>query len=248
MLNRFRWTFATLLALALFGTMRAQEKTPAQTSGPPRGELRQRTLGTVTSVGVDRFEIKKMDGTTLTVFVNDQTRYREQQGELHLEDLKAGDHVGVRGEPNADKQFVAAGVMRLTDEQFQRFQAGGGQGPGGPGGGGWGGPGGGPRAGGEIIAIDQNRITVRNPRQGQMVIVVNEQTTFRKEGQAITLKDLKVGDRIFALGKEQDGQLVATQVRAGRLGMGRDHQGPRPGEAGGPPPGEPQSPPPQPQQ
>ena len=198
-------------------------------------------MGTITSVGVDRFEIKKLDGTTQIVMVNDQTRYRqrvegqEQPKELALEDLKVGDHVTVRGTPNADKQVVAMGVNRVTEEQFQRFQSAGG--PGGPGGGGFGGRGGGgfgpggggPRAGGEIVSINGNQIKVQSRRGGERVIVVNDQTTFTKDGKTITLKDLKVGDRIFATGKEADGQFVATEVRSGPFGGGRG------GWTGGPP-------------
>jgi hypothetical protein len=163
--------------------------------------------GTITSVGVDRFEIKKEDGTTQTVIVNDQTRFREQQQQLHLEDLKVGDHVFVRGQLNADKQFVAGAVMRGSGEQLR------------PGGGQFG-PNAGNRAGGEIISIEQNQIKVRG-RQGERTIVVNDQTAFMKEGQAIKLKDLKVGDRIFAIGKDVDGKFVATDVRSGRMGGGQ---------------------------
>jgi hypothetical protein len=204
--------------------------------GPPP------VMGTITSVGVDRFEIKKPDGTTQTVMVNDQTHFRQRQEgqgqpqELQLEDLKVGDHVMVRGTPNADKQVVAMGVNRVTAEQFQRFQSGGGPGGGGPGGGqggpgegggGFGGgmgPGGGGmagnRAGGEIVSINGNQIKVQSRRGGDRVIVVNDQTTFNKEGKTITLKDLKVGDRIFATGHEANGQFVATEVRSGRPGGG----------------------------
>jgi hypothetical protein len=194
--------------------------------GPPP------VMGTITSVGVDRFEIKKPDGTTETVMVNDQTHYRQrvegqqQPQELALEDLKVGDHVFVRGTPNADKQVVAAGVNRVTAEQFARFQSGGGPGggQGGPGGGGWQqGDGGmeGTRAGGEITSISGNQIKVQSRRGGERIIVVNDQTTFNKEGQTIALKDLKVGDRIFAMGKEANGQFVATEVHSGRPGGGR---------------------------
>jgi hypothetical protein len=183
-------------------------------------------MGTITSVGVDRFEIKRPDGTTQTVVVNNQTHFRQRQEqqqqpqELQLEDLKVGDHVIVRGTPNADKQVVAMGVNRVTEEQFQRFQSGGG--PGGPGGGmgpGGGGPNAGNRAGGEIVSINGNQIKVQG-RRGERIIVVNDQTTFDKEGKTITLKDLKVGDRIFAMGKEADGQFVATEVHSGRPGGG----------------------------
>lgn len=229
----------TILAFGLAALLVAQENPSPQgehqgrpgMGGPPP------VLGTITSVGVDRFEIKKPDGTSQTVMVNDQTHFRQrstQQGqqpqELQLEDLKVGDHIAVRGAPNGDKQVTAVGVMRLTEEQFQRIQSGGGPGGGqgeggGPGGGGWGARAGGSamegtRAGGEIESINGNQIKV-NGRRGERVIVVNDQTTFAKEGQTITLKDLKVGDRIFAMGKDVDGKFVATQVRSGRPGGGR---------------------------
>jgi hypothetical protein len=221
----------TILAFGLAALLAAQENPSPQgehqgqpgMGGPPP------VLGTITSVGVDRFEIKKPDGTSQTVMVNDQTHFRQrsaQQGqqpqELQLEDLKVGDHVAVRGAPNGDKQVTAMGVMRLTEEQFQRFQSGGG--PGGGLGGGWGVRAGSgmesTRAGGEIESINGNQIKV-NGRRGERVIVVNDQTTFGKEGQTITLKDLKVGDRIFAMGKNVDGMFVATEVRSGRPGGGR---------------------------
>jgi hypothetical protein len=78
---------------------------------------------------------------------------------------------------------------------------------------------------GEIVSINGNQIKVQTRRDGDRVIVVNEQTTYTKEGQTITLKDFKVGDRIFALGKEANGQFVATEIRSGRPGGGRGGRG-----------------------
>lgn len=215
MSNQLRLSIAVFLALTLARPLAAQGNPPGQGVQPPRREMGgERVMGTVASVGVDRFEVMKPDGTTQTVLVNNQTSYMEQQQRFQLEDLKPGDHIAVRGNLNSDKELVAIGVRRLTEEQLQRFQAGGERGPGG-----------GDRTGGDIISIDQNRIVVRNPRQGEKTIVINDQTTFTKEGQTITSKDLKVGDRIFASGKEVEGQFVATQVRTGRPGMGPERGG-----------------------
>ena len=237
MSKKLSLSMLVLLALSIASSLAAQQNPPSPGQEPPRQGMGgpPPVMGTITSVGVDRFEIKKPDGTTQTVMVNDQTHYRQrvegqqQPKELALEDLKVGDHVFVRGTPNADKQVVAMGVNRVTAEQFERFQSGGGPGGGGPGGGpggpgGWG-PGGGggmegTRAFGEITSINGNQIKVQSRRGGERVIVVNDQTTFSKEGQTITLKDLKVGDRIFAVGKEANGQFMATEVRSGRPGGG----------------------------
>ncbi len=228
--------FMVLLALGIAVSLGAQQDSPPPAPGQGQGQGRRGmggpppVIGTITSVGVDRFEIKKPDGSTQTVMVNDQTHFRQrQQGqqpeELHLEDLKVGDHVAVRNTPDAGSSSPAMAVNRLTDEEFQRFQNGGG--PGGPGGGRFGGfgpGGGGPRAGGEITAINGNQIKVRNRRGDERVIVVNDQTTYMKEGKTIALKDLKVGDRIFATGQENNGQFVATEVRSGFQGGGRGGQ------------------------
>jgi preprotein translocase subunit YajC len=172
-------------------------------------EERGGALGTISSVGVDRFEIKKADGSAQIVMVDDQTRYPQEEQEIQLEDLKPGDRVFVRGRTNANKEFVAVAVRRITDAEAQRFQN----------------PG--ERAFGEIVSIDKNQIRIRNPRQGEQTVVVNDQTEFMKQGQPLTLKDLKVGDRIFAMGKETQGQFLATRVLTGHAqGQGQQKAGP----------------------
>ena len=187
----------------------AGSQTEGQREGPGgQTQARDRVFGTINSVGVDRFEMKAIDGTTRTVMVDAQTRYqegpREAQKDIQLEDLKPGDHVMVRGRITESKDFVAVVVHRVTEEQIGRFS--------------------GERAFGEIVSIDGSQIKVRNQRQGERTIVVNDQTVFMKQGQPITLKDLKAGDRIFAQGKETDGQFVAARVFTGQFGP---HGGPR---------------------
>jgi hypothetical protein len=186
-----------VLVMAL-GTAAAQQR-PEQTPRAPAEAGEVRAFGTISSVGVDRFEIKKMDGSSQTILVDEQTKYQQGQQEIQLEDLKAGDRVAVRGRTNANQEFVALMVRRFTEEESQRFQN--------------------PseRAFGEIVSIGNGQIKVQNPRQGERIIVVNEQTEFIKDGQPITLKDLKVGDRIFALGKETQGHFVATRVTTGQF-------------------------------
>ncbi|MBZ5565329.1 MAG: DUF5666 domain-containing protein [Acidobacteriia bacterium] len=205
---------AALMLLAAAPARSAQDN--SQAPPPPagsreRGPQGPRAFGTITSVGVDRFAIKKLDGSTQTILVNDQTRYQEGQQKIQLEDLKPGDHTMVRGRMDDDKQFVAVQVRRVSDEEIQRFQNAG------------------ERAFGQILSIDKDQIKVRNPWQGDKTIVVNDQTQFMKDGQPIGLKDLKAGDRIFALGKETQGQFVATRVVTGQLrrqGARRDGEEP----------------------
>ena len=178
------------------------EKTQREFAGPA-------LFGTITSVGVDRFDIKKMDGSTQTVMVDEHTRYRQGQQDIQLEDLKPGDQVAVRGQANSNKEFVAEAVRRATADEMQRFQNAG------------------ERVFGAIVSIAKDQLKVSNPRQGERIVLVNEQTQFMKDGQPIALKDLKVGDRIFALGKETQGQFLATRVVTGQFrgpGQRRDSQ------------------------
>jgi len=183
-------------------TQTPPQNAPRQSAGPPLG-------GTITSVGVDRFEIKKMDGSTQTVMVDEHTRYRQGQQDIQLEDLKPGDRVFIRGQANSNKEFVAENVRRITAEEVQRYQNAG------------------ERVFGAIVSIDKNQFKVSNPRQGERIVVVNDQTQFMKDGQPIALKDLKVGDRIFAVGNETQGQFLATRVMTGQFrgpGQRRDNQ------------------------
>src|SRR5271157_3777284 len=108
------------IASCAFAQQKDEAKTPPQnapreSAGPPAG-------GTVTSVGVDRFEIKKMDGSSQTMMVNEHTRYRQGQQDIQLEDLKPGDQVFIRGQANSNNEFVAETVRRVTQDEIQRFQ------------------------------------------------------------------------------------------------------------------------------
>ena len=210
-------TLALCAALGMAAQQSAQtppERGPGRGGPAAQGEM---AGGTIASVGVDRIEIKKRDGTAQVVMVNDQTHYRQGQQEIQLEDLKPGDRVGIRGKTNDNKEFVALNVRRITEEEAQRFQ---------------GGPGAGERTGNrtgdKIVSIEGNQLKVQTRQQGEKLVWVNDQTTLMKDGQPITLKDLKVGDRIFAMGQEVDGKFTATRVMSGQFqrGGGQRQRGP----------------------
>src|SRR5579863_10389147 len=97
---------STALALCATLGMSAQQNTQTPERGPRGGPAAQGEMagGTITSVGVDRIEIKKQDGTAQVVMVNDQTHYRQGQQEIQMEDLKPGDRVFVRGKTNDNKE------------------------------------------------------------------------------------------------------------------------------------------------
>jgi hypothetical protein len=198
-----KWIVTVLLLLPLVGLSPASAQQgpepPAgrRFPGEPGGE---RIMGTVASVGVDRITVKTADGKDQTVLVGDGTRYREGRQEIQLEDLKPGDHVFVMGRAGSNNEITALTVRRVTEEQMQQFS--------------------GERAFGEIVAIGKNQLTLRSRRQGERVVKIDEQTTFMKDGKPSTFADLKVGDRVMAIGKEANGEFTATRVMSGMMGQG----------------------------
>jgi hypothetical protein len=206
-----------------------QQLDPRPGQGERRMPAGERVMGTVTSVGVDRLTIKTPDGKEHAVLVNDQTRYREGRKDIQLEELKPGDRVFVGGSENSNHELIAMMVRRVTGEEMQRFGSGG------------------DRAFGEIIAIEKGQIKLRNRFQGERVVKIDDQTTFMKEGKPSTPADLKVGDRIMAVGKDSSDGFKATQVMSGPMGQGswrerRGGPGGPPGDAAG---SQPEGPPPQ---
>lgn len=221
--------FALLLlsATGLAQPARAQNEPapPPQSRGGSEGRAAgERAGGTISSVGVDRFELKGRNGEAQTVLVDDQTRFREGSREnqkgLSLEDLKAGDRVTVMGKLNDNKEFVASVVRRLTPEEIARFENAGG------------------RTFGQIVSIQGNELKIHNQFRGDQVVVVNNQTSIMKDGQAITLKDLKVGDRVAAMGKEADRKLAAERIISGQFQRGHGRMN-RPPSGDQPPPDHP---------
>jgi hypothetical protein len=199
----FRWLAGVLLVIPLLGLGEGlAQKRPqwGPGAGPERGRQfgGTRVMGTIASVGVERFTVKTPDGSEQTVLVDEQTRYQEGQKDIQLEDLKPGDRVFVRVQADTGTDLKAQMVRRVTGEPMQRF-------------------GGEPRAFGEIIAIEKNQLKLRDPRQGERIVKFDEQTAFVKEGKPSTLQELKVGDRIMAVGKETSDGFTATRIMSGPM-------------------------------
>ncbi len=201
-----KWVVGVVLAISMLGLCSANGQ---QERGEPRparglsGESGERVMGTIASVGVDRFTVRTLNGKEQTIIVSDQTSYREGEKGLQLEDLKPGDRIFIRGCTGTGNQMSALIVRRITDAEMQRF-------------GGWG-----DRAFGEIVAVGKNEMTMRNRMQGERVVEINDQTTFMRDGKPSTSADLKVGDRVMAVGKESNGTFTATRVMSGLVGSGR---------------------------
>lgn len=206
----------------------SDQSSAPQQSAPPSGDQQSGGQGfqgrrfpgvggTVTAINGNTFTIKQMDGSTAQVQVSDKTRYRKNRQDAQLSDFKVGDMVMVRGEQKD-------GVWQA--DMLAARPAGMGMGMGG--GAGMGAGGGAMREGlgkefivGEVKAINGTQLTIQRPDGVSQDITVDESTSFRKEGQDITLPDIKVGDRVFGRGAMKNNVFVPSTLNVGQMGMRR---------------------------
>ncbi|MGA2650355.1 MAG: DUF5666 domain-containing protein [Terracidiphilus sp.] len=216
------------------------------------GMMGRGVLGTVTEVAADHYTIKTDAGLTYTIHYSANTRILKQQpqpagsgqgrgagqgggqwrgGEgggnppqaIKPTDIKVGDAITAMGEVDANAKSVGAvAVIQLDPErakQMREMQANYGKT--------W--------IAGKVTAIDGVKVTLMGAMDNTAhSFVADENTTFRKRRDPITLGDIQVGDTVRVEGALKDGTFLATTVNA----MGQP-------PAGGPPAGPAGSVPPQ---
>lgn len=205
---------------------------PSQEPGAPGPQQRPRgqrfqpgqgVAGTISAINGNTLTIKSFDGTTATVNVTPDTTLRKDQQQAKLSDFKVGDMVMVRGTP-AGMNVWTASMMGTRTEANQRFREGMGK----------------QFIMGEIKSVDGANITIDRVDGVTQTITADENTSFRKHGESVTLADFAPGEHVFVRGEMKNGVFVPTMLSAGGPGgMGR--MGGGMGGPMGPPPG--QSPP-----
>jgi hypothetical protein len=169
---------------------------PAQgNSGAPSvaGTQHRGTAGTITAIADGKITLKTIDGKSATVVLDDKTQFRQDRQPAKLSDFKVGDAVLVRGQSLGDNQWQAeslskrsnnTGEAEFRDALGKRFIV------------------------GEIKAINGVQLTILRPDGVTQTITVDENTSFRKQGESVTLADFKVGDHVFGRGELKDGVFV----------------------------------------
>lgn len=209
-------------------------------------------LGTVTEVAADHYTIKTDAGLTYTIHFSVNTRILKQppqpagsgQGRgagaaagqgggqwrggggnppqaIKPTDIKVGDAVTAMGEVDATAKSVGAvAVIQLDPErakQMREIQANYGKT--------W--------IVGKVTAIDGVKVTLMGALDSTAhSFVADENTTFRKRRDPITLGDIQVGDTVRVEGALKDGTFLATTVNA----MGTPPGAPPAGPAASAPP------------
>jgi hypothetical protein len=89
---------------------------------------------------------------------------------------------------------------------------------------------------GEVTAINGTQLTIARPDGVSQTISADENTSFRKQNESVTLADIKVGDHVFGRGELKNDVFVPAELNVGQPGMmhrGRgQQQGPGAGQPG----------------
>ncbi|HMF91668.1 MAG TPA: DUF5666 domain-containing protein [Candidatus Angelobacter sp.] len=173
-------------------------------------------FGKVTSVSKDSLVLAPlMGGDPVTVKISENTRLTKERQPVKLEEIKSDDVVFARGNLNGNV-MEAAMVGVVNPQMVQRFEQGGG-----PGGGR--GPGGFNREdlgkkfiAGEVKAINETKLTIARPDGQNQDIEVDENTSFKKGNESITLPDIKPGDFVRGQGELKNGVFVPKELIVGR--------------------------------
>jgi hypothetical protein len=166
--------------------------------------------GTVTAISGGDITVKTEEGASYKIETGANTHFRKQRDPIKLTDIHVGDVVGAFGDKDDKAKTVGAvAVMVFDKEQYEKARADFGKT--------W--------TAGAIQSIDETKITIKRPDNVVQVIVVDENTSFRKRRDSITLADIKVGDNVTARGSLLGGNFLATTLGVG--GPGAGGRGPR---------------------
>jgi hypothetical protein len=213
-----------LLLTALALPTHAQEGPP--TGGQGRGGMGagRGVGGTVTAISGSTITIKTEDGDTYQVLTSPNShimkRVDRQPEPVKLTDIHVGDAVMAGGKVDAKAKTVGAVfVMVLTPEQAaqaKKMREDFGKT--------W--------TAGEVTAIKDLDITIKRRDGVTQTVAVDENTSFKKREDSITLADIQVGDMLRATGALKGSNFLAATVNVGRMGgPGADARGTRPGQA-----------------
>ncbi len=197
----FGWFLA--LALALVATVGAFAATSNEGTPPPDPIARPaRHIGQVTAVGDNTFTLKLLDGKTVQIAVDDDTRFRKAGGgEASFADITVGRWVAgaVKPPQEGEEGVLHARVVIILPEDFDparlknihRYP-------------------------GKVSTVGNDSLTIQT-RDGQsLTFAVTDQTRFRsRDGAVKGLDDLKPEMPVLVIAKDDNGQLTALAILAG---------------------------------
>jgi preprotein translocase subunit YajC len=165
--------------------------------------------GTVTAAAAGSFTIQTDEGDTYKVFYSANTRLMKDRQPIEAAAVHVGDMLMAGGLVDGKAKTVGAVLLYDIDAQEVRNA----------------------RAAfgktwvmGKVTAIHELKITIERAGDKQVQIVaVDENTSFRKHREDVTLADVKVGDTISADGGLHADTFVASNLRIMNPEAGRPH-------------------------
>lgn len=207
------WLLASALCVAQTAPASPPSEDQGSSSAQNSHKNRQRPpglAGTITAIDVHSITLKTRDGQTAQVAIDVKTQYRKSREAATLGDFKVGDMVFVRGEKTGENAWQAAAVGtrgqgdspggNFTEDMGKRFIA------------------------GEVKSIDGTQLTIQRPDGVTQKISVDEDTSFRENGESITLADLKPGDHVFGRGELKNRVFVPAVLNVGQPKFGMQGQ------------------------
>jgi hypothetical protein len=155
--------------------------------------------GTVTAATAKSFTIRTDEGENYQVFYSPNTRLIQQQQPIEAADIHVGDMLIAGGLVDAKAKTVGAVLVVDVDaEEVRKARAGFGKT--------W--------VAGKVTAIHELKISIERAGDKQVQVVeVDENTSFRKRREDVTLSDVKVGDFISAQGALHANNFLAATLR-----------------------------------
>jgi hypothetical protein len=166
---------------------------------PRHGQRWTGVAGTITVIDNGKITLKTLDGQTAQVTTSEHTHFRKKQQAAKLSDFKVGDQIFVGGDSKDgvwQAEMVASRPPGRLGGDFgedlgKRFIV------------------------GEVKAINGTRLTILHPDGVTQDITVDENTSFRKGKESITLGELKIGDHVFGPGEMKKDVFVPAVLNVG---------------------------------
>jgi hypothetical protein len=156
--------------------------------------------GDITAIAGNTITVKTDEGDVYSVATGPNTRFRKQADQIKVTDLHVGDMIAAIGDKDPKAKTLGAMFVVVIDkEQYAKARADFGKT--------W--------TAGAVQSIDGTNIVIKRPDNVTQTVSVDENTSFRRRREDITLLDIKPGDNITARGALQKGSFLATMVNIG---------------------------------